>query len=227
MNDSEVLPQEASNCPTRKQRAVSCAEMCLAILIVVAHNVYHWIPNEVPILFVLAIISFRMREGNWGWHLYGRPVSWALPLLLAILCVVFLQVKDMILEPIGHYFWAAPPHTSSIITQTRDVQHALRTVLFVWLFAAFGEEIGYRGYLLRRALDVFGRNGWGMTVALVIASATFGFGHFYRGPAGMLESTGSGLILGGAYLFSGRLWASTIAHGVNDTLAVMFSYFGW
>jgi len=52
MNDSEVLPQEASNGPTRKQRALSCAEMCLAILIVVAHNVYHWIPNEVPIRFV-------------------------------------------------------------------------------------------------------------------------------------------------------------------------------
>jgi len=226
MSNFDVSPHEASKHLTRKQRAISCGEICLAMLIIVAHNVYHWIPNEVPILFVLAIASFRMREGNWGWHLYKRPASWALALLLAVLCVVLLQVKDMIFEPIAHYF-GAPPRVSSILTRVHDVHRALQTVLFVWVFAAFGEEIGYRGYIQRRALDVFGRNAWGVTVALVIASAAFGFGHFYKGGAGMLESTGSGLILGSAYLLSGRLWAGTIAHGVNDTLAVVFSYFGW
>ena len=80
---------------------------------------------------------------------------------------------------------------------------------------------------MRRALDAFGPTRWGTVLALLIASATFGLGHFYKGLAGMIESTGSGLILGGAYLFTRRLWASTITHGVNDTLAIVFSYFGW
>ena len=227
MDSPEVALREDSKRSSPKQRAISCVEMCLAILIVVAHNVFHWIPNEVPILFVLAFASFRIREGKWFSHLYGRPASWTRTLLVAVLCVVLLEVKDLILEPLEHYFRAAPQHVSSVITQSHDLGHALRNVLFVWVFAAFGEEIGYRGYLLRRALDVFGQTGPGAALALLIASATFGLGHFYKGPAGILDSAGSGMILGGAYLFSRRLWASSIAHGVNDTFAVMISYFGW
>jgi len=201
--------------------------MCLAILIVIAHNVYHRIPNEVPILLVLAVASFRIREGHWGWRLYGRPESWTRTLLLAGVCVVLLLVKDWIVEPVGLYYWPLPQHVSSIITGSHSFTGALRNVVFVWFFAGFGEEIGYRGYLLRRALDVFGPTRWGTAVALLIGSATFGLGHFYKGPAGMLDSACSGLILGGAYLYSRRLWASTITHGVNDTIAVMFNYFGW
>lgn len=226
MDSPEVAVCERFLGHTGKQRILSSIEMCLAIVIVVAHNVYHSIPNEVPILFVLAIVSFRIREGRWLSDLYDRA-PWSRTFLLAILGIVLLQAKDMILEPVGHYFWADRQHVSSVITQSRDIGHALRNVLFVWLFAAFGEEIGYRGYLLRRAVHVFGPTKWGAALALVIASITFGFGHFYKGPTGMLESAGSGLVLGGLYLFSRRLWASTITHGVNDTLAVMFSYFGW
>lgn len=222
MNSPELSLPDAP-----KQRIISAAEMCLAILIVIAHNVFHWIPNEVPILLILAIASFRIREGSSFSQLYRRPPSWPRTLLLAALCFVLLQVKDAILQPFEHYFATAPEHVSSVITQSHDLRHALSNLLFVWLFAAFGEEIGYRGYLLRRALTAFGPTRWGTALALLIASATFGLGHFYKGPAAMVESTGSGLILGAAYLFTRRLWASTITHGVNDTLAIVFSYFGW
>ncbi len=224
MND---LLNEGRKLLTPKQRFLSLLEVCVAISIVIAHNVYHAIPNEVPILVVLAIASFRIREGVWSAGLYGRPLWWPRTLIAALVCVVLLQVKDVILQPIGQHFWPGPVRVSSVISQAHDPLHTLRLVLFLWAFAAFGEEIGYRGYLLRRAIDVFGPSRWGVAVALLIAATTFGFGHFYKGATGILESTGSGLILGGAYLFSGRLWVSTLTHGVNDTLAVVFSFFGW
>jgi len=56
----------------------------------------------------------------------------------------------------------------------------------------------------------------------------FGFGHFYKGPAGILDSTYSGLVLGGVYLLSGRnLWTSILAHGLSDTFAVVVLFMGW
>lgn len=143
------------------------------------------------------------------------------------MCFGLLQLKDLILEPIGQYLWRRPVHESSIISRSHDIHHALTTLLFVWVFAAFGEEIAYRGYILRRALDVFGESSLGTAAALLIAATAFGFGHYYKGPVGILESTGSGLILGAAYLLSRRLWVSTLTHGLNDTVAVVFSFFGW
>ncbi len=213
--------------PRFGNRYTSGAELLLAIFVVIAHNVYHWIPNEVPILVVLAIVSSRLREGNWGTQLYRRPRSWGRTLLAALGCLILLQLKDMVLEPIGHHFWTEPARVSSVIAESHSAVRVLGNLVFVWVFAGFGEEIGYRGYLLRRALHALGPSRWAVGAALVIAAVAFGFGHFYKGPAGMLESAGSGLILGGAYVWSRRLWVSTLTHGMNDTLAVAFSFLGW
>ena len=206
------------------QRAISCAEMGLAIALVLAHNVYRAIPNEVPLLLVLALISFRVREGRWLAGRYTQPKSWPWTIGLSIACVCLLELKDLIVEPIGRHFWPAPEHVSSIISGARNPAHVMLSLLFVWAFAGFAEEIGYRGYLFRRAIDVFGPSAWGTGAALLISSIAFGFGHFYKGPAGILDSTGSGLVLGGLYLYTRSLWASSLGHALNDTLAVVLNY---
>ena len=226
MADTAALQRENQEL-TAQQRLISISEVCLAVFLVVAHNVYRWIPNEVPILFVLAIISFRIREGSWGTFLYKSPKSWLLTVLAAILCVGLFELKDLALEPIGHHFWPAPEKVSSVITSAHDWHQALLMTLVVWVFSAFGEEIGYRGYLLRRALEAFGPSPWGAATALIIASVAFGLGHYFKGPTGMLKSTGSGLILGAAYRFSRRLWISSLAHGLVDTLAIALAFFGF
>src|SRR5207247_1421908 len=48
------------------QRWLSLAELVAGAAIVIGHNVYHVIPNEVPILFVLGLISVRWRDGSWA-----------------------------------------------------------------------------------------------------------------------------------------------------------------
>ena len=105
---------------------------------------------------------------------------------------------------------------------------ALGNLGLVWTFAAFGEEMGYRGYLLTRAADVGDRSRPAYLVALLASSVLFGYGHFYKGPPGILQSTVSGLILGGAYLLSRRnLWIPILAHGFADTIVIVAFFFGW
>jgi membrane protease YdiL (CAAX protease family) len=65
-------------------------------------------------------------------------------------------------------------------------------------------------------------------IAVVLAAILFGFGHYYKGPAGIVDSGVAGLILGAAYMLSGRnLWAAVPAHGLIDTVGVVALYFGW
>jgi hypothetical protein len=82
--------------------------------------------------------------------------------------------------------------------------------------------------LVARAADL----GKGSTAAyvfgVVFVAVLFGYGHFYKGPAGVVDSTFAGLVLGGAFLVSGRnLWACVLAHGFIDTFGIVALYFGW
>ena len=111
---------------------------------------------------------------------------------------------------------------------TGNPKSAILALLLVWTFAAFGEEISYRGYLLGRAADLGRRSTAAYWGAMVLASVLFGFGHYYKGPSGIVDSGVAGLILGAAYLLSGRnLWACILAHGLIDTVGVVILFFGW
>jgi len=98
----------------------------------------------------------------------------------------------------------------------------------IWTFAAFGEEMSYRGYLLTRAADLGKRTMLAYWLALIPVWTLFGYGHYYKGPAGIVDSGLAGLILGGAFLLSGKnLWATILAHGFIDTFGVIAVFLGW
>src|SRR6266550_3207464 len=76
--------------------------------------------------------------------------------------------------------------------------------------------------------DVFGRSNLAYWAAMILVSLLFGFGHYYKGPSGVLDSTYSGFVLGGLFLLSGRnLWTPILAHGIVDTVAVFAVFMGW
>lgn len=211
------------------QRWFSFAELALGCATVIGHNVYRVVPNEVPFLFVLALVSFHLRNGSWTAMGLRWPSSWRRTVLIALAAAaVRILLGALVIDPITAHFWPAQhlPHGADEIAGHGMV--ALRWLLLIWTFAAFGEEIGYRGYLINRAADVGGRSKSAYWVGVLIVSVLFGYGHYYKGPAGIVDSGMAGLILGATYVLSGRnLWACILAHGFIDTFGVICLFFGW
>ena len=205
-------------------RALSLAEFLLGAAIVVAHNVIHVVPNEVPILFVLALLSIRLREGSWRALGLGRPKSWGLTLLIALAAAIAVIGFDVFLtDPLAHALGLheAKSAESALGLKRGDVPSLAKALLIVWTFAAFGEEIGYRRYLIGRAADVGGGTPLAYWFALLLVSALFGIGHFYQGSAGIFKTACDGFIIGAAYLLSRRnLWVAVLAHGLVDTIVL-------
>lgn len=211
-----------------ESRLVSAFELILGAAIVIGYNVFKVIPNEVPILFVLGLLSVRLRNGGWAAMGLSRPKSWTRVVLIALAAAVLRIVLGEVLDNlITARIWppAIAPEGANEITGNLMV--ALKWLLVVWTFAAFGEEIAYRGYLLTRAADLGNRSRAAWWVGMIFVSILFGIGHYYKGPAGMIDSGFAGLVLGAAYLISGRnLWVSILAHGFIDTIGVAALYFG-
>ena len=186
-------------------------------------------PNEVIILSVLGLISIRLRDGGWSAMGFKRPASWRRVLLIALAAAALrIILGQFVVEPITGVFWPKPGAPELANEITGNVKNAVLALLFVWTFAAFGEEIVYRGYLLTRAADVGKRSVAAFWIGVVLVSILFGYGHYYKGVSGVIDSGVAGLILGTAYILAGRnLWACILAHGFIDSFGVIDAFSGW
>jgi membrane protease YdiL (CAAX protease family) len=215
----------------RRNPLFDAIEFIVAAAIVLGHNIWHVVPNEVLILAGLGILSMRLRTGGWNWSNLGfrRPGSWRFIVGVALgAAALRILLSDLVIEPLTATIWPAPnlPEGADEITGNPTV--ALMALGLVWSFAAFGEEIAYRGYLLNRGGNALGGSSPAFWVAAVLTAILFGYGHYYKGPAGVLDSAIAGLILASAYLVTGRnLWTCVLAHGFIDTFGVAALYFDW
>jgi hypothetical protein len=210
-------------------RTLSALELLFGAFIVIGHNVFHIVPNEVIILFGFGLASVRLRDRGLSAMGLKRPASWRRIFLIALAAAGFrILLGQFLIEPVTGFFWPRPSAPALANEIAGNPRIALLALLIVWTFAAFGEEIAYRGYLLTRAADIGKRSTTAYWLGILIVSILFGYGHYYKGASGIIDSGIAGLILGTAYMLAGRnLWACILAHGFIDTFGVIDAFFGW
>ena len=98
---------------TLRARWFSLLEFAVGVFVVVGHNIFRVLPNEVPILFILGWISLRLRNGGWKYAGLGRPKSWWKTVALALLAAAILLLgSELVVEPLAHRIWPEPEHES-------------------------------------------------------------------------------------------------------------------
>ena len=95
-----------------------------------------------------------------------------------------------------------PPSQSSVLTQQPDtVSGFLLDILFgVWIGAAIGEEILFRGFLLKRFAELFGSGRSAFALAVLAQGVWFGCGHGSQGISGMIMASAIGVAVGTFFL---------------------------
>lgn len=212
------------------ERAAAAAEIALVVALTIGHRVLRIIPVDetLPIL-LFGWLSLRLRGTGWRGVGLTRPPRWPRTLALGIGTGAGLQIlSEFVTEPLIEHLTGQVADVSEFRPLVGNVKLLLVYFAVVWSWAAFGEELTYRGYVLNRIADLGKRTPLAWAASLALVTALFGFGHSYQGLAGMIDTGIHGLILGILYLATGRnLWASIIAHGVGDTIALGQVFFGF
>jgi len=210
-------------------RTAAVAEIALVLGITVGHRVLRVIPvDETLPIFILGWLSLWLRRAGWRGVGLTRPSRWGRVVTLGVGTGILLQVlSEFVTEPAIRYLTPQVADMSEFTPLVGNLKLAALYFVLVWSWAAFGEELTYRGYVLNRAADVGGRTRPAWAIGLVLVMGLFGFGHSYQGVAGMIDTGIHGLAFGILYLASGRnLWVSVIAHGVCDTVGIALIFCG-
>jgi membrane protease YdiL (CAAX protease family) len=185
------------------------------------------IPLRIMFLFLFGWVSLRIRNMNWNDLGLHPPLRWRNTILLGAGLGIGLQILVILL--VGPIVRQATGGRQDlhVFTNMADGNFiALLGWLAVsWTFAAFGEELVYRGYLLNRLGDLTGSTDLGWGISLLAVALLFGLVHAYQGVNGMLLAGFYGLAQGLVYLATRRnLWVGIICHGVTDTVGFILIY---
>src|SRR5437867_5800320 len=111
MNQNRAMAHETPFPSTNPlaSRALSAFELLFGAFIVIGHNVFHIVPNEVIVLFVLGLISIWLRDGRWSAMGFKRPASWRRILLIALAAAALrILLGQFVVEPLTGFFWPEP-----------------------------------------------------------------------------------------------------------------------
>jgi membrane protease YdiL (CAAX protease family) len=212
----------------RDNRWLVLVEFALVVAIYIGRQHHVLKVSATPYLLLLAWISLRVRRVQWKQIGFSRYRTWATTLMLGISYGIGLEIFDLFgKQPLLTHLLGKPPDLSGFPAVRGNLKYALLVIALIWILAAFGEELVYRGYLMNRVADLGRGTHTAWIVSLVVISALFGFSHHQQGLTGIIEEGSDGLILGLMYLaYRRNLAIPIVAHGVCDTIDIALLFLG-
>ena len=217
----------------------------LAIVLIVSLTIY-WLERLVTggglVLFgieahgVTAVIGGALtavavvfwRGGSFEDLGFRRPPRWAtVPLQVIAIIIAFGLVQFLAISAVSPFFEVPEPDLSGYAVVEGNLVAASLLFVGLPLTASIPEEIIYRGFLIGRLTDVFGRSTRGSIYTVLVAALIFGSIHFEWGIGGMIVTAIMGCVWGTAYLLCNRnLWVVILAHSTGHLLLVTQLYLG-
>jgi membrane protease YdiL (CAAX protease family) len=224
----EIEPAKTNGPAWRDSRWLVLLEFALVFAIYVARQHHILKVSATPYLLLLGWLSLRLRRVQWKQIGFTRYCNWGTTLLLGIACGVGLELFDLFgKQPLLTHLLGKPPDLSNFSAVRGNLKFALLMIALIWILAAFGEELVYRGYLMNRVADLGRGTRTAWIVSLFLISALFGFSHYQQGLTGIIEEGSDGLILGLMYLACRcNLAIPIVAHGVCDTIDIALLFLG-
>ncbi len=176
---------------------------------------------------LLSFIVFLNKDfAHWKWQDLGlgKPKNWWETIVLTVLTLAVMIFISVFVKPIL-YEIGTPPDISHFAILQNNLPLLISTILLIWIFSAFLQEIIFRAFLINSLDVLLGNNSRSIWSALIISSVVFGFMHAWQGISGILLTGVVGFVFGLVYVFNGRrLWPVILTHGILDTITLITIY---
>lgn len=206
----------------------SWLEVSIFVAIVIA-DAFGLVPlTQTIFLLPLVWISLRLREERWSTIGFARPRRMGRAFAIGAVAGLALELFAVfVTTPWISALFGVEPDYSELKEIRGNLALLLVFLALSWTLAAFGEEVTFRGFLMKRVAELFGGSRAAWVASLLLSSMLFGWGHTEQGVSGWVQEGMSGFLLGVLFLLAGRnLVVPIVAHGVSNTLAFVLIYLG-
>jgi membrane protease YdiL (CAAX protease family) len=203
-------------------------EISTFVAIVVA-DAFGLVPlTQTIFLLPLVWVSLRLRGERWSTIGFSWPERAWRSIAVGIVAGVALELLAVLVTtPWISGLFGVEPDYSDFAGIRGSLTLLLIFLALSWSLAAFGEELCFRGFLMKRLAQAFGGSRAAWIASLLLSSALFGWGHTEQGVSGWIQEGLSGLLLGVLFLLARRhLVVPIVAHGVSNTVAFVLIYLG-
>ncbi|WP_299212595.1 CPBP family intramembrane glutamic endopeptidase [uncultured Aquimarina sp.] len=149
-------------------------------------------------------------------------------IIAPLLGIAIFLFYGYVMMPSVTYLTRQPIDFSEFEIYKGNLPATLSLLALIWTSAAFGEEIVFRGYLMRQFTKFFGSSKISLAINILLFGFIFGWIHAYQGISGQILSGITGMLL--AVIFHIRksdLWFNIAVHGFIDTVFLVYIYYGW
>jgi len=179
------------------------------------------------VLLGLMLVSLIIRRQHISVMGFKRPQSWLMMAAFALVTALVMQLVDIgVVMPIMNHLTGQTIDYSGFASLKGNLGQLLTILALSWTLAAIGEELAYRGYVLRTLSRLLGEGTIGVLLAMVLSSLLFGLAHTEQGLIGVVVTTIDALVFSWLkWRFNDNLWAPILAHGFYNSIGVITFYF--
>ena len=154
--------------------------------------------------------------GSIGWTARDLPLNVGIGVLAWVCTAMMLVVLGLITTRLFPSVREQQEHVAEAMEETFPKMSLAAGAVFM-AFVATWEEVAFRGFILTRLRAVFKR--WWL--AIPIGSVMFGLCHLYEGPAGIVQVTLLGVVMGLLFWWRKSLVPGIVFHTINNVVAIL------
>lgn len=195
------------------------------VLVMVFAPMLNYLDRNFSYFFGLGVALLILWSSRFNWGLFGFENRITRKTVIQALWITMgLIIVDVGLSLLVEFYFGQP-NLSSLEGIKHDTAEYVITLVIVWVFAAFGEELLFRGYYMKWLARLMkdGNKAW--LASGIITSLYFGISHYYQGIAGVISVTLWAFII--AFIFYKRrnsLGLLILIHGIHDTYGLTLLY---
>lgn len=182
------------------------------------------------VAIILVVLIVRYQKQSLQDIGLGRPRSWVKTFFISlILALAILALFLFVLNPIMESLLSLEAKNIDRFSVLKEnLPMLMLGIVSAIITAGFGEEIIWRGYILKHFAHLLGNRRSSWFWSLLLTSIVFGLLHSYQGSTGMAQTGITGFLLGVIYIMNGKknLWINIFTHSIINIISLTAIYLG-